>query len=129
MLDLAPIRSALIGKGMLYSPTNGDMAFTVPLFDGFMKRIMPTQCSCSSRKPFRRELGHSAQRLRPLPPRVDRLALECQHAERAFMHPPQRLALDEPVERFNPERKLADRQPRLAPRPRSRSRSRWSGMV
>ncbi|HUZ12042.1 MAG TPA: hypothetical protein VMU93_04220 [Caulobacteraceae bacterium] len=38
---VAPIRNALITKGMLYSPANGDTAFTVPLFDGFMKRIMP----------------------------------------------------------------------------------------
>lgn len=38
---VAPIRNALIGKGMLYSPAHGDTAFTVPLFDGFMKRIMP----------------------------------------------------------------------------------------
>jgi hypothetical protein len=26
---------------MVYSPQRGDTAFTVPLFDGFMKRIMP----------------------------------------------------------------------------------------
>jgi hypothetical protein len=26
---------------MIYSPSHGDTAFTVPLFDGFMKRIMP----------------------------------------------------------------------------------------
>jgi hypothetical protein len=26
---------------MIYSPTHGDTAFTVPLFDGFMRRIMP----------------------------------------------------------------------------------------
>jgi hypothetical protein len=38
---VAPIRNALIAKGMLYSPAHGDTAFTVPLFDGFMKRIMP----------------------------------------------------------------------------------------
>jgi hypothetical protein len=37
---VAPIRNALISKGMLYSPAHGDTAFTVPLFDGFMKRIM-----------------------------------------------------------------------------------------
>jgi|SRR5580658_3466313 hypothetical protein len=37
----APVRNALIAKGMLYSPAHGDTAFTVPLFDGFMKRIMP----------------------------------------------------------------------------------------
>jgi len=38
---VAPVRNALIAKGMLYSPAHGDTAFTVPLFDGFMKRTMP----------------------------------------------------------------------------------------
>jgi hypothetical protein len=38
---VAPLRNALIAKGMLYSPAHGDTAFTVPLFDGFMRRIMP----------------------------------------------------------------------------------------
>jgi hypothetical protein len=38
---LAPLRNGLIGKGMIYSPNHGDTAFTVPLFDEFMKRIMP----------------------------------------------------------------------------------------
>ena len=39
--SVAPTRSSLISKGMIYSPAHGDTAFTVPLFDGFMKRIMP----------------------------------------------------------------------------------------
>ena len=39
--SLAPTRSNLIGKGMVWSPAHGDTAFTVPLFDEFMKRIMP----------------------------------------------------------------------------------------
>jgi hypothetical protein len=39
--NVAPTRNALIAKGMIYSPSHGDTAFTVPLFDGFMKRIMP----------------------------------------------------------------------------------------
>ena len=39
---VAPVRNALISKGMIYSPAHGDTAFTVPLFDGFMRRIMPT---------------------------------------------------------------------------------------
>lgn len=39
--SVAPIRNTLILKGMIYSPAHGDTAFTVPLFDGFMKRIMP----------------------------------------------------------------------------------------
>lgn len=38
---LAPLRNELIGKGMIWSPNHGDTAFTVPLFDEFMKRIMP----------------------------------------------------------------------------------------
>lgn len=39
--SVAPLRSGLIGKGMIYSPQHGDTAFTVPLFDEFMRRIMP----------------------------------------------------------------------------------------
>lgn len=39
--SLGPTRNSLIGKGMIYSPNHGDTAFTVPLFDEFMKRIMP----------------------------------------------------------------------------------------
>lgn len=41
--SLAPIRSQLIAKGMVWSPTHGDTAFTVPLFDQFMRRIMPDE--------------------------------------------------------------------------------------
>lgn len=39
--SLAPTRSNLIRKGMIWSPSHGDTAFTVPLFDSFMKRTMP----------------------------------------------------------------------------------------
>jgi len=39
--SLGPTRSNLIGKGMIWSPSHGDTAFTVPLFDEFMLRIMP----------------------------------------------------------------------------------------
>jgi hypothetical protein len=38
---LGPTRSQLITKGMIWSPHHGDNAFTVPLFDEFMRRIMP----------------------------------------------------------------------------------------
>lgn len=38
--SVAPVRSELIGKGLIYSPAHGDTAFTVPLFDGFMTRIV-----------------------------------------------------------------------------------------
>ena len=40
--SLGPLRASLIAKGMIWSPNHGDTAFTVPLFDEFMKRIMPT---------------------------------------------------------------------------------------
>jgi hypothetical protein len=39
--SVAPLRGGLIRKGMIYSPAHGDMAFTVPLFDQFMKRMIP----------------------------------------------------------------------------------------
>lgn len=39
--SLGPVRAKLINKGMVWSPSHGDTAFTVPLFDQFMKRIMP----------------------------------------------------------------------------------------
>lgn len=38
---VAPTRASLINKGMLYSPEHGENAFTVPLFGGYMKRVMP----------------------------------------------------------------------------------------
>ena len=37
--QLGPTRDALIISGMIYSPRYGYAAFTVPLFDAFMKRI------------------------------------------------------------------------------------------
>ena len=39
--QLGPHRDALIQNGMIYSPRYGYAAFTVPLFDEFMKRVMP----------------------------------------------------------------------------------------
>ena len=39
--SLAPTRAQLIAKGMIWSPSHGDTAFTVPLFDAYMRRIMP----------------------------------------------------------------------------------------
>ncbi len=35
---VAPRRAGLITKGMIYSPAHGDTAFTVPLFDDFLRR-------------------------------------------------------------------------------------------
>lgn len=41
MNTVGPVRANLIKKGMIYSPSHGDMAFTVPLFNEFMKRAIP----------------------------------------------------------------------------------------
>ncbi len=41
--SVAPTRGALIKKGMIYSPSHGETAFTVPLFDQYMRRAMPTR--------------------------------------------------------------------------------------
>ncbi len=38
---LSPVRANLMKKGMIYSPSYGYIAFTVPLFDEFMLRAMP----------------------------------------------------------------------------------------
>jgi hypothetical protein len=45
--SLGPVRAQLMSKGMVYSPAHGDMAFTVPLFDDFMKRSMSLPGSTS----------------------------------------------------------------------------------
>ena len=39
--SLGPLRANLINKGMIYSPAYGEMAFSVPLFDQYMCRVMP----------------------------------------------------------------------------------------
>jgi hypothetical protein len=39
--SIGPTRSKLIAKGMIYSPQHGETAFTVPLFDDYMRRTMP----------------------------------------------------------------------------------------
>ena len=40
--SVGPLREGLIKKGMVFSPAHGDTAFTVPMFDRFMRRAMPT---------------------------------------------------------------------------------------
>ena len=39
--SVAPRRSMLIKKGMIYSPAHGHTAFTVPPFAEFLRRGMP----------------------------------------------------------------------------------------
>jgi hypothetical protein len=38
---LAPTRSNLIAKGLVYSPRYGETSFTTPLYDGFLLRTLP----------------------------------------------------------------------------------------
>ena len=40
--SLGPVRAKLINKGMIFSPAHGDIDFTVPLFDEFMIRAIPS---------------------------------------------------------------------------------------
>lgn len=37
--SLGPRRAQIINKGMIYSPSHGDIDFTVPMFDDFLRRI------------------------------------------------------------------------------------------
>lgn len=39
--QVGTLRDSLIRKGMIYSPAFGDTAFTVPMFDEYMKRAIP----------------------------------------------------------------------------------------
>jgi cysteinyl-tRNA synthetase len=39
--SLGPVRSKIIAKGMAYAPDYGDIAFTVPKFDEYLRRAMP----------------------------------------------------------------------------------------
>jgi hypothetical protein len=38
---VAPIRANVIAKGMVFAPAHGDTAFTVPMFDAYMRRVIP----------------------------------------------------------------------------------------
>ena len=38
---ISAARAALIRKGMVYSPSHGEIAYTVPLFGDYMRRILP----------------------------------------------------------------------------------------
>ncbi|MGH9091714.1 MAG: hypothetical protein ACRDZR_10115 [Acidimicrobiales bacterium] len=39
--QLGPVRDALLKKALCYSPRFNELAFTVPMFDEFMKRWLP----------------------------------------------------------------------------------------
>ena len=46
----------------------------------------------------------------PLQPRIHRLALEREHSEDALVNTPERLAANEPLQPFDAERELAQRE-------------------
>jgi len=43
LTTLGPRRAQIIAKGMIYSPAHGDIAFTVPMFDEYLKRHWITE--------------------------------------------------------------------------------------
>jgi hypothetical protein len=43
--SVAPVRASLLAKGMIYSPSHGENAFTVPLFNAYMRRVIPDPTS------------------------------------------------------------------------------------
>lgn len=50
--QVAPTREALIKKALCYSPRWGEIDFTVPMFDAFMKRWIPNLGSMAGRASF-----------------------------------------------------------------------------
>ncbi|MGI8983708.1 MAG: AAA family ATPase [Acidimicrobiales bacterium] len=70
--SVAPRRSGLIVKGMIYSPTHGDTAFTVPLFDEYLRRAMPSWNGAGRVRPGVARTGASGGGPAPAPPRRGR---------------------------------------------------------
>lgn len=54
--SLGPLREGLIRKGMLYSSSHGETAFSVPLFDTFMERAIPDLANAlqAAKRPHKR---------------------------------------------------------------------------
>lgn len=48
--SLGPCRAKIISKGMIYSPAHGDIAFTVPMFDDFLRRNFPDRVAAVQKK-------------------------------------------------------------------------------
>ncbi|HVX39712.1 MAG TPA: hypothetical protein VHB25_09075 [Gemmatimonadaceae bacterium] len=51
--NVGPLRAGLIKKGMIYSPKHGETAFTVPMFDQFMRRVVPSWRASTTAAPRR----------------------------------------------------------------------------
>lgn len=58
----APLRNGLIRKAMIYSPAHGDTAFTVPMFDAFMRRAIPEWRAARPARGGRRGRGEAGRR-------------------------------------------------------------------
>jgi AAA ATPase domain len=59
---VAPTRASVISKGMAYAPAHGDTAFTVPMFDDFMRRVMPEFAPRPPRRPKKGSKGRTKLR-------------------------------------------------------------------
>ena len=59
--QVAPTRANVIAKGMAFAPAYGDTAFTVPMFDAFMHRVMPEFVP----RPPRRRVSHRRTSKKP----------------------------------------------------------------
>jgi hypothetical protein len=53
--QVAPIRANVIAKGMAYAPAHGDNAFTVPMFDDYLRRVIPEFVPRSPRRRPKRD--------------------------------------------------------------------------
>jgi hypothetical protein len=47
--SLGPCRAKIISKGMIFSPAHGDIAFTVPMFDEFLRRKFPDRVQAAGK--------------------------------------------------------------------------------
>lgn len=61
--QIGPTRERLIRRGLVYSPRYGEVTFTVPLFDQFLRRVLgrgPQPPSTSAGRAKKRDLGHTS---------------------------------------------------------------------
>lgn len=56
-----PTRARLIAKGLLYTPSFGLAAFTVPKFDAFMRRALPLEVPAKRTRRARTQGGDVAR--------------------------------------------------------------------
>lgn len=76
---VAPLRGALIRKGMVYSPGHGLTAFTVPMFDDYLRRALPDWTSRA--RPARPAKRAAAKAKPPAPARAKTKARSAQREQ------------------------------------------------